>query len=94
MPDRRKAIGAALRAADVAIKSVSFLPGDQVSALLHTAALAVPAREPTCLVLLTGRLTFAGPPGVTPAFPVGVEVFDARSGNLLQAGGLPRLPAR
>jgi hypothetical protein len=30
MPDRRKAIGAALRAADVAIKSVSFLPGDQV----------------------------------------------------------------
>jgi hypothetical protein len=42
---------------------------------------------------MTGRLTFARP-GVTPAFPVGVEVFDARSGNLLQAGGLPRLPAR
>jgi hypothetical protein len=45
------------------------------------------------LVLLTGRFTFAGPPGATPAFPVGVEVFDARTGNLLQAGGLPRLPA-
>jgi hypothetical protein len=46
------------------------------------------------LILLTGRFTFSGPPGVTPAFPVGVEAFDARTGNLLQAGGLPRLPAR
>jgi len=82
----------ALKATSIDIQSISFLPSKQVSSLLHTAGLDVPAQKLTCLVLMTGTFTFSGPPGETPTFPVGVEVFDARTGNLLQAGGLPDLP--
>jgi hypothetical protein len=83
----------ALSATNIAIKSISFLPSSRVSALLHSASLDVPAQEPICLVLMTGTFVFAGPPGGSPTFPVGVEAFDAKTGNLLQAGGLPALPA-
>jgi hypothetical protein len=86
------AVPRALSAANIAIKSISFLPSNQVSARLHSASLDVPAQEPICLVLMTGTFVFAGPPGDVPAFPVGVEAFDAKTGNLLQAGGLPALP--
>lgn len=83
----------ALTATNIVIRSISFLSSEQVSALLHTAPIDVPAQQPMCLVVMTGTFVFAGPPGQTPAFPVGVEVFDASTGNLLQAGGLPALPA-
>lgn len=83
----------ALEASGIVIKSISFLPSEQVPVLLHTAPIDVPAEQPTCLVLMTGTFVFAGPPGQTPTFPVGVEVFNANTGNLLQAGGLPTLPA-
>lgn len=83
----------ALEATGIVIKSISFLPSEQVSALLHTAPIDVPARQPTYLVLMTGTFVFSGPPGQTPTFPVGVEVFNANTGNMLQAGGLPTLPA-
>jgi hypothetical protein len=89
---RSHRIPQALTAASIAIESISFRTSSQISSLLHTAGLEVPAREPACLVLMTGTFRFSGPPGETPTFPVGVEVFDARTGNLLQAGGLPALP--
>ena len=86
------AIPQALTATGLTIRSIRFLPSEQVSALLHSARLDVPARNPMCLVLMTGRFVFAGPPGTSPAFTTAIEVFDARTGNLMQAGGLPSLP--
>jgi hypothetical protein len=82
----------ALKATNVAIRSISFLPSKQVSSVLHTAGLDVPAQELMCLVVLTGKFTFSGPPGETPTFPAGIEVFEAKTGNLMQAGGLPAVP--
>jgi len=82
----------ALRSTNVAVSSITFMSSAQVSALLHSAKLAVPDQQMMCLVIMTGTFVFPGPPGVTPTFPIGVEVFDARTGDLLQSGGLPRPP--
>jgi len=82
----------AVKATGITITSISFLPSEQVSALLHSARLDVPAKNPMCLVIMTGTFVFAGPPGTSPAFPTAIEVFDARTGNLMQAGGLPFRP--
>jgi hypothetical protein len=71
------------------VREVSFVSGQQVSARLHSAPLPVAADEPLCLVILDGHFVFPGPPGQTPTFPVGVEVFDAKTGRLLQFGGMP-----
>lgn len=82
----------ALQATDMAIVSVSFLTHQQVRALLHSANLGIPDEEPMCVVILSGKFVFSGPPGQTPTFPFGVEVFNARTGNFMQSGGLPRQP--
>ena len=82
----------ALSATNVAVSSITFMTSGQVSTVLHSAKLAVPDHQLMCLVIMTGTFVFPGPPGVTPTFPIGVEVFDARTGNLLQSGGLPRPP--
>jgi len=85
-------IPAAVQASQVAIVSTSFISSKDVRVLLHSAKLGVPDDEPMCLVILSGKFAFAGPPGQMPTFPIGVEVFDARTGHLLQSGGLPRAP--
>jgi hypothetical protein len=82
----------ALRATNVTIRSISFVNGAQVRAALRSARLGVSDREPLCLVVMSGTFVFTGPPGRPPAFPIGIEVFDARTGHLLQSGGLPRAP--
>ena len=79
-------------ATNVAIVSTSFLTHQQVRTLLHSANLGLPDDAPLCLVVMSGKFAFSGPPGATPTFPYADEVFDARTGNLLQAGGLPRAP--
>lgn len=83
----------ALRATNVAVLSSSFISSKQVRALLHSASLGVPDEEPMCLVVMSGEFVFSGPPGShTATFPIAVELFNARTGNLLQVGGLPRPP--
>ena len=82
-----------LQATDTAVVSVSFMTHQQVRALLHSANLGIPDQEPMCVVILSGKFVFTGPPGQTPTFPFGVEVFNARTGNFMQSGGLPRQPA-
>jgi hypothetical protein len=81
------------QATNVAILSTSFISSAQVSALLHTARIDVPDDEPTCLVVMSGKFVFSGPPGGrTVEFPIAIEVFDAKTGHLLQYGGLARPP--
>lgn len=82
-----------LQASNASITSVKFLSSQQVRTLLHSANLGLSDDAPLCLVLLSGKFVFSGPPGQTPTFPVGDEVFDARTGNLLQWGGLPTAPS-
>jgi hypothetical protein len=82
----------AVEAANVAIVSTSFITSHEVSSLLHTARIAVPDQEPMCLVVLSGRFSFRGPGGATSTFPVAIEVFNARTGRLMQAGGLSSPP--
>lgn len=87
-----RAVPRTLSTEHVAVHSIAFMSSRRVSRLLQSAPLAVPGREPMWLVIMTGRFVFAGPEGATPAFPVAVEVFDAKTGSLLQSGGLPKLP--
>jgi hypothetical protein len=82
----------ALQATNMAIVSISFINSQQVRSLLHSPNLGIPDQEPMCLVILSGTFVFPGPPGTTPTFPIAIEVYDARTGNLLQSGGLPRPP--
>jgi hypothetical protein len=83
----------ALSATNVAVRSITFMPARQVSAVLHSSKLSVPDEQPMCLVIMTGTFVFPAPRGVArPTFPIGIEVFDARTGNVLQSGGLPRPP--
>lgn len=85
-------IARTLQATNVAVRSIRFMTAQQVRAALHGSDAGVPPQTPLCLVVMTGRFVFAGPRGITPTFPIGVEVFDARTGNLLEAGGLPSAP--
>ncbi len=79
-------------ATNVSIVSTSFISSEQVRSLLHSAKLGAPDQEPMCLVIMSGKFVFSGPPGQTLTFPIAAEVFDARTGNLLQYGGLLRSP--
>lgn len=82
----------AVEATNKAVVSTSFITSKEVSSLLHTARIAVPDQEPMCLVVLSGRFSFRGPAGATATFPMAVEVFDARTGRLMQTGGLSSAP--
>jgi hypothetical protein len=82
----------ALQASNVAVVSTHFLTSEQMSNMLHTAKLGIKEEDPVCLVVMSGKFVFSGPPGPAPAFPIAVEVFDVRTGNLLQYGGLSRMP--
>jgi hypothetical protein len=85
-------VPAAVQATNLAVVSTSFITNQQVSDLLHTPKIGVADQEPMCLVILSGNFVFRGPRGTTAAFPVAVEVFDAQTGRLMQAGGLPSPP--
>ena len=85
-------VPAAVQATNVAVVSTSFITNQQVSDLLHTPKIGVADQEPMCLVVLSGNFVFRGPRGTTAAFPVAIEVFDAQTGHLMQAGGLPGPP--
>jgi len=85
-------IPAVVVASQTQIVSTSFMTSKAVRSALSSAKLGVPDDEPMCLVILSGKFAFAGPPGQVPTFPIAVEVFDARTGHLLQTGGLPRAP--
>jgi len=82
----------ALRTANTSVQSIRFMSSQQVRSTLHSANLGLPDDAPLCLVLLNGQFVFPGPPGQTPTFSTGVEVFDVRTGNLLQHGGLLHPP--
>ena len=82
----------ALQASNVAVVSTHFLTSKQMSNMIHTAKLGIKDEDPVCLVIMSGKFVFSGPPGPAPAFPLAVEVFDVRTGNLLQYGGLSHMP--
>ena len=82
----------ALRTTDANIQSINFMTSQQLRPTLHSANLGLADDAPVCLVILNGKFEFPGPPGQTPTFSIGVEVFDARTGNLLQHGGLLHPP--
>ena len=79
-------------ATNVSIVSTRLLTHQEVRSLLHSANLGLPDNQQLWLVVMSGKFAFSGPPGANPTFPFAVEVFDARTGNLLQAGGLPHAP--
>jgi hypothetical protein len=79
-------------ATNLTIVSTNRVTHQQLRALLHSANLGLADQAPLYLVVMSGRFVFSGPPGQTPTYPYAIEVFDARTGNLLQIGGLPRAP--
>lgn len=81
-----------LASSNANVQSVTQLNAQQVSAVLKTAPIAVASQVPMWLVVLTGQFLFSGPPGPTSTFPVAVEVFNARTGQLMQYGGMMRAP--
>lgn len=72
-----------------AYMTVQFLPSKMVSARLLGEPTGLPDSTLLCLVIAHGTFTFSGPEGTMVTYPVGYEVFDARTGNLLMWGGLP-----
>jgi hypothetical protein len=81
-----------IKTANVTIVSTTFLPNNGVSTMLHTPRIGVSAQEAMCVVVLSGQFTFSGPPKASATFPIAVEVFDARTGHLMQYGGLSHPP--
>jgi len=74
------------------IKSVTFVDAAQIGSAIQTPSLSTQANRPLALVVMTGTFVFSGPPGTKASYPIGFEIFDARTGRLLQFGGLPREP--
>ncbi len=79
-------------ATNLTIVSTNLVTHQQLRAILHSANLGLADRAPLYLVVMSGTFVFSGPPGQKPTYPYAIEVFDARTGNLLQIGGLPRAP--
>jgi hypothetical protein len=75
------------------IVRIAFLTSAEVSRLLGGESTGFPPTTLLCYVQLQGRFVFAGPPGTTVIFPIGNEVFDARNGNIVMAGGQPSVPS-
>jgi hypothetical protein len=76
-------------ARNVHATEVKFLTSAEVSQRLDGANTGFPAETPMCYVEMQGDFTFTGPKGSDPHYDRAFEVFDAKSGNLLLAGGLP-----
>jgi hypothetical protein len=60
-----------------------------VSLLLQGEDAGFPDDALLCYVELHGDFTFLVPQSVVMRYHRGYEVFDARTGNLVMAGGLP-----
>jgi len=71
------------------ITRAEFLPSRQVNMLLNGARTGVEDDRLLSYVELRGTFSFTGPRGITVSYPRAVEIFDAHTGNLLVAGGLP-----
>jgi hypothetical protein len=74
---------------NVRVTQVAFLSSAQVSRRLGGISTGLPEEAPLCYVEMQGEFTFSDPLGGLLRFERGFEVFDARTGNLLVAGGLP-----
>jgi hypothetical protein len=70
------------------VMSIEFLKAGSAETRLHTST-GLPASAGVVFVTLNGTFTFSGPSKVAKTYPYAFEVFDAASGNLLLAGGLP-----
>jgi hypothetical protein len=70
--------------------AVSFITSGEVSKRLDGASTGFPDDTALCFVEMQGEFTFSGPKGSAPRYERAFEVFDAKSGNLLMAGGLPK----
>jgi hypothetical protein len=78
------------------VARTTFLTAAQLTVALRGAATGLPADTPVCYVVLNGRFSFVGPPlpGHKQAvlhFPYALDVFDARTGNVLMSGYQPSL---
>lgn len=71
------------------VVSVRFLTSKQVSDLLNGESTGLPDSTLLCFVELQGTFTFGGGMGSMVTYHRGYEVFDAHSGNIIMAGGLP-----
>jgi hypothetical protein len=69
--------------------SAEFMSSSEVSSRLNGATTGFPDDYTLCVVELQGPFSFAGPAGATAVYPRGVLVFDATTGNLVIAGGMP-----
>jgi hypothetical protein len=85
-------VAGTLQATNVRIVSVTPLRNQQVSAALGTARIGVADQQPMWVVVLSGNFIFSGPPRASAVFPYAIEVFNARTGQLMQYGGLERAP--
>jgi hypothetical protein len=73
----------------VIVTSVAFLTSQQVSANLNGESTGLPDNTLLCFVEMRGTFTFAGGLGSLVTYSRGYELFDAHTGNILMAGGLP-----
>lgn len=69
------------------IKKVEFLTNQEVSMLLGGESVGTSDNTLLCYVELQGTFTFYGPRGAQVTYHIGIEVFDAHTGNLLITGG-------
>ncbi|MGB8348150.1 MAG: hypothetical protein WCD86_24935 [Ktedonobacteraceae bacterium] len=79
--------GPSIKGTTVGIISIQFITSEQASVLMHGEETGLSPTATVCYVKLHGPFTLAAP-GATgarqlPTVPYGVEIFDARTGNLL-----------
>lgn len=75
--------------ASIVVTRGAFMTDGQLALLLHGESTGLPSSTIVCYIEFHGDVQFLnGPPGTTPRFSKGYEVFDARTGNLLMWGGL------
>lgn len=78
--------GLVVKGATFSIVSIQFMTSTQASALMKGEETGLAATAPICYVKLHGPFTQVAsvPPGVKlPTVAYGIEIFDARTGNLL-----------
>lgn len=79
--------GPPVKGTTVGIISIQFITSEQASVLMHGKGTGLSPTAEVCYVKLRGPFTPVAPvaPGAKqlPTVPYGVEIFDARTGNLL-----------
>jgi len=71
------------------VARIEFLKAADAETRLH-ASTGLPGAAGVVFVTLNGTFVFSGPSKVTKTYPYAFEVFDATTGNLLLAGGMPK----